>query len=91
MVMAVTVGKCLFVIMYFVCVFLFIQSFLWGILLELKQYCQYCDVVSQIHLAGYEIESYWLKYPWFYFLILALFTEIFAIGVKIKEEQDLTV
>lgn len=29
MVMAVTVGKCLFVIMYFVCVFLFIQSFLW--------------------------------------------------------------
>ena len=64
---------------------------LMGILLELKRYCQYCDVVSQIHLAGYEIESYWLKYPWFYFLILALFTEIFAIGVKIKEEQDLTV
>jgi hypothetical protein len=34
---------------------------------------------------------YSFKYAWFNYMLLALFTEIFAIGVKIKEEQDLTV
>ena len=62
-----------------------------GIFMELNRYCQYCDIVSQIHLTGYEIKPYSLKYPWVSFLIFALFTEIFAVGVKIKEEQDLTI
>ena len=62
-----------------------------AVLLELNRYCQYCDIVSQIHLTGYEIEAYSPKYPWVSFLIFALFTEIFAVGVKMKEEQDLTI
>lgn len=64
---------------------------LMGVLFELERYCQYCEIVTQIHLAGYEVESFSFKYPWLSFLIIALFTEIFAIGVKIKEEQDLTI
>jgi len=28
---------------------------------------------------------------WFGYIMLALFTEIFAAGVKLKEEQDLTI
>lgn len=64
---------------------------LMGVFLELYRYGQYCDIVSQIHLSGYEIESFSLKYAWTSFLIFALFTEIFAVGVKIKEEQDLTI
>lgn len=62
-----------------------------AVLLELNRYCQYCDIVFQIHLTGYEIEAYSPKYPWVSFLIFALFTEIFAVGVKMKEEQDLTI
>ena len=62
-----------------------------GIFMELRHYCQYCDIVSQIHLSGYAIEPYSLKSPWAFFLLFALFTEIFAVGVKIKEEQDLTI
>lgn len=62
-----------------------------AILFELNRYCQYCDMFSQIHLTGYELESYSLRYSWVSFLIFALFTEIFAVGVKMKEEQDLTV
>lgn len=64
---------------------------LMGICMELQRYCQYCDIVSQIHLPGYEIKSFSLKYAWTSYLIFALFTEIFAVGVKIKEEQDLTI
>ena len=78
-------------IMYFVMRVFIYTIILMGILLELKQYCQYCDVVSQIHLAGYEIESYWLKYPWFLFFDISSFHRDIRIGVKIKEEQDLTV
>ena len=44
-----------------------------------------------VRLEGYEVLPYSFKYAWFNYMLLALFTEIFAIGVKIKEEQDLTV
>lgn len=64
---------------------------LMGILMELHTYLEYRDAVSQIQFSGYEIVSYALVFPWFSFLILALFTEIFAVGVKLKEEQDLTI
>ena len=51
----------------------------------------YHDLASQVQLEGYEVLPYSFKYAWFNYMLLALFTEIFAIGVKIKEEQDLTV
>ena len=62
-----------------------------GVLLELSQYFLYREWASQIVLKGYEIASYEVKYSWLPYLILALFTEIFAVGVKIKEEQDFTI
>ena len=49
------------------------------------------DWTSQILLDGYEVKSYSIKYPWMMFSILALFIEIFAVGVKLKEEQELTI
>mgnify|MGYP000384135079 CR=1 FL=1 len=62
-----------------------------SLLFELQQWGIYHDLVSQVRLEGYEVLPYSFKYAWFNYMLLALFTEIFAIGVKIKEEQDLTV
>ena len=62
-----------------------------GIFLELSQYFLYREWAAQIVLKGYEVASYEVKYSWLPYLILALFTEIFAAGVKIKEEQDFTI
>lgn len=64
---------------------------LMGILMELHTYLEYRDAVSQIQFSGYEIAPYLMVFPWFSFLILALLAEIFAVGVKMKEEQDLTI
>ena len=49
-----------------------------GLCMEVEHYIQYRDAVS-------------LHFSWFSYMILALFTEIFAVGVKMKEEQDLTI
>lgn len=62
-----------------------------GIYMEVGHYIQYRDALSQIQLSGYEVASYRLYFSWFSYMILALFTEIFAVGVKMKEEQDLTI
>lgn len=62
-----------------------------SLLFELQQWGIYHDLASQVQLEGYEVLPYSFKYAWFNYMLLALFTEIFAIGVKIKEEQDLTV
>ena len=62
-----------------------------SLLFELQQWGIYHDLASQVRLEGYEVLPYSFKYAWFNYMLLALFTEIFAIGVKIKEEQDLTV
>ena len=62
-----------------------------SLLFELQQWGIYHDLTSQVQLEGYEVLPYSFKYAWFNYMLLALFTEIFAIGVKIKEEQDLTV
>ena len=62
-----------------------------GFFLELQQWILYQLVASQITLEGYEVAGYSLVHPWFSNLMLALFTEIFAAGVKLKEEQDLTI
>ena len=71
---------------------LFVYSIiLLGICMETYEYLLHKDAVSQIQFSGYELTSYALTFSWFSYLILALFTEIFAVGVKMKEEQDLTI
>ena len=71
---------------------LFVYSIiLLGICMENYEYLLHKDAVSQIQFSGYELTSYALTFSWFSYLILALFTEIFAVGVKMKEEQDLTI
>lgn len=71
---------------------LFVYSIiLLGICMETYEYLLHKDAVSQIQFGGYELTSYALTFSWFSYLILALFTEIFAVGVKMKEEQDLTI
>ena len=62
-----------------------------GVCMEGGTYFLYSDWTSQILLDGYEVKSYSIKYPWMMFSILALFIEIFAVGVKLKEEQELTI
>lgn len=70
----------------------FVYSLLvFGILMELHQWILYQSVAPQITLEGYEVASYSLTGAWFGYIMLALFTEIFAVGVKLKEEQDLTI
>ena len=59
--------------------------------LELYQWMFYDYMASQVMLEGYRVASYTLEYPLFCYIMLALFTEIFAVGVKLKEEQDLTI
>ena len=59
--------------------------------LELHQWMLYDYMASQVMLEGYRVASYTLEYPLFCYVMLALFTEIFAAGVKLKEEQDLTI
>lgn len=71
---------------------LFIYSLiLLSICMETYEYFLHRDAVSQIQFSGYELTSYGLTFSWFSYLILALLTEIFAVGVKMKEEQDLTI
>lgn len=62
-----------------------------GLVFELQGWGIYRDLASQIQLEGYEVLPYSFKYSWFNYMLLALFTEIFAVGVKIKQEQDLTI
>mgnify|MGYP002658812932 CR=1 FL=1 len=59
--------------------------------LELYQWMLYDYMAAQVMLEGYRVASYTLKYPLFCYVMLVLFTEIFAAGVKLKEEQDLTI
>ena len=48
--------------------------------------------LSQIHLPGYELVGDTLiEADWISMILIILFTEIFAMGTKIKEEQDLTI
>ena len=48
--------------------------------------------IAQINLPGYEIVSNaFMEIDWISMIVTILLTEIFAIGTKIKEEQDLTI
>lgn len=58
---------------------------------EVMSYISYLHVAAHVDIPGYEVVYSGLKYAWLPYLLLALFTEIFAVGVKIKEEQDLTI
>lgn len=62
-----------------------------GLGMEIYEYILHQDAVSQIQFGTIELASYELRFSWFSYLLLALFTEIFAAGVKMKEEQDLTI
>ena len=48
--------------------------------------------LTQINLPGYELVGDTLiETDWISMIVIILFTEIFAMGTKIKEEQDLTI
>lgn len=66
-------------------------TILFSICMETSLWLQYTEIASHVQFAGYEVASYTLKSEWIFYVILALLTEVFAVGVKIKEEQDLTV
>lgn len=47
---------------------------------------------SGVSFPGYQVADFEFEYSMFFFaLLFGLFAEIFALGVKMKEEQDLTV
>lgn len=58
---------------------------------SLLEWLDHLEVTKQVVLKGYEIKGFHLSADWTLLVIMILFTEIFAVGVKIKEEQDLTV
>lgn len=62
-----------------------------GACMEVSAWLHYAEVASQVQFVGYEVLPYTLKIGWTANIVLALLTEIFAIGVKLKEEQDLTI
>lgn len=58
---------------------------------SLIEWLDHLEVIKQVALKGYEIRNFHLSADWTLLAVLILFTEIFAVGVRIKEEQDLTV
>lgn len=62
------------------------------ILITIQEWFTGSAAMNQISLPGYEIISHAGYSPdWVDMIMPILFAEIFAIGVKIKEEQDLTI
>lgn len=62
-----------------------------SILNALMEWLNYVEVVKQVSLPGYEIKGFSMSEDWISLVVIVLFTEIFAVGVKMKEEQDLTI
>lgn len=71
----------------------FAYSFVGGeFLMTLTSWLKEQAAVAQISLPGYEVVSNALiEADWISMIIIILFAEIFAVGTKIKEEQDLTI
>lgn len=72
------------------------RCFVYGVILvsicmETDFWLHYMEAASQVQFPGYEVVPYVLKGDWLFYVILALLTEIFAVGVKIKQDQDLTI
>ena len=62
------------------------------LILVLMEWLREQAAIAQINLPGYEIISNALtNFDWISMIVTILLTEIFAIGTKIKEEQDLTI
>lgn len=61
------------------------------LMMEVNLYMDYHLAASQVELTDFAVLPYSPKYIRPSYLLLALFTEIFAVGVKMKEEQDLTI
>lgn len=73
-----------------------IRFFTYGVILcclvmEVDAWMSYNEIASQVQFAGYTVAPYSLKYGWTFLAVFALLTEIFAAGVQIKKEQDLTI
>lgn len=64
-----------------------IGNALWSI----KDWIYSQAAIDQVHLPGYEIIGTGNEMAWVEMMIIILLTEIFAVAVKIKEEQDLTI
>lgn len=60
-------------------------------ILELYQRMLYDYMASQVMLEVYQVVNYAQHSSLYCYVMLALFTEIFALSVKLKEEQDLTI
>ena len=72
--------------------FISITIIVMGIFEILKRYIDYDIATKSIQLSGYEIRT--VLIPWNIFLVallLAIFAEIYAQAIKLKEEQDLTI
>lgn len=71
----------------------FAYSYIGGeFLMTLTSWLKEQAAVAQISLPGYELISNALtEADWISMIVIILFTEIFAVGTKIKEEQDLTI
>lgn len=61
------------------------------ILMEMYEYLSYNIAANQLVVEGYTIRGYFETTSLSDLLILILFAEIFSMGVRIKEEQDLTI
>lgn len=59
-------------------------------LMALHSWLNHIEAVKQVALSGYEVVAS-CETDFTSMVIIILFTEIFAAGVKIKEEQDLTI
>lgn len=61
-----------------------------GNLLNATKYYQLQE--EAVSFPGYELDSFWISYKIFIIAFLfVLFAEVFSVGVKMKEDQDLTV
>lgn len=72
--------------------FISIAIIILGIFDMLKRFVDYDIAVNSIQLTGYEVKE--AHIPWNIFLVallLAVFAEIYAQAIKLKEEQDLTI
>lgn len=58
---------------------------------EVWRWLSYVEASQRLVLTGYEVVYEGLQFDWLPYVLLALFTELFAAGVKMKEEQDLTI
>lgn len=62
-----------------------------GLLGMLADYAFYYQAAQQVIIPGYVITGFKSPYSISELIVIVLFTEIFAYGVKLQEEQDLTV